>query len=392
MPTNVPNWWTDDCVEATVNREYVYSQLRADEQELLKQSPSFGDGLTDDTYLDWILTKARRFFLTLVDTGVPDQIFGIVDDSYDDGDLPIEEESIPDLRLSYEPSPALNKRFYKAQYRFLLRVLEDGEHIRYAEDETVPVYASGLKATILSLGKDGVDKVRLPASKFKYFVRKKINLDHRPNGVSEEQVLGEIASLRRYAHPHLLSIFASYLQQDSIYVLFTPAPAYSLKSFLSDVPKTFEHLSKSQRRQKLLSWTHCLASALRWLHTNGKHHGAFRPSNIQVTDGEFQIYLGQFDDPGVLGTHTKVDDLESYQYAAPVSSLPLKMSQILSTSLSFQPSSQVLEVYPQCVLQHLQRFAHTGLGTMEESSNDANHGTVKGHGSFWWSYSKTCQA
>jgi hypothetical protein len=114
MPANVPTWWTDDCVDATVNREYVYSQLRADEQELLKQSPSFADGLTDDTYLDWILTKARRFFLTLVDSGVPDQIFGIVDDSYDDGDLPIDEGSIPDLHLSYEQSPALNKRFYKA--------------------------------------------------------------------------------------------------------------------------------------------------------------------------------------------------------------------------------------------------------------------------------------
>lgn len=319
MPTNVPTWWTDDRVDVTVNREYVYSQLRANEQELLKQSPSFGDGLTDDTYLDWILTKAKRFFLILVDSGVPDQVFGIIDDSYDDEDLPIEEESIADLRLSYEPNQALNKRFHKAQYRYLLRVLEDGEHIRYADEETVPVYASGLKGTILSLGKDGVDKVRLSASTSRYFVRKKISIDDRPNGPSEAVVLGEIASLRRYAHPHLLSVFASYLQQDSIFVLFTPAPAYPLRSFLSDVPKAFDHLPKSQRRQTLLSWTHCLASALRWLHTNGRHHGALRPSNIQITDDQFHIYLGQFEDPGVLGTHTKVDDLESYQYAAPVS-------------------------------------------------------------------------
>lgn len=67
MPTNIPTWWTDDRVDAIVNREYVYSQLRLDEQELLKQSPSFGNDLTDDTYEDWILTKARRFFLILVD-------------------------------------------------------------------------------------------------------------------------------------------------------------------------------------------------------------------------------------------------------------------------------------------------------------------------------------
>lgn len=248
MPPGVPNWWTDDRVQATVTRKYVYSQLRADEQELLKQSPSFGAGLTDDTYLEWILTKARRFFLILVDAGIPDQIFGIVDDSYDDGDLPIEEESIADLRLSYEPNPTLDKRFYKTQYRYLLRVLEDGEHIRYADEEIVPVYASGLKAIILSLGKDGVDKVRLSANTSRYFVRKKIAIDHHPNDISEIQVLTEIAALKRYAHPHLLSVFASYLQQDNIYVLFTPPTAYSLKSFVSDVPKAFDSLSKSQRR------------------------------------------------------------------------------------------------------------------------------------------------
>lgn len=163
--------------------------------------------------------------------------------------------------------------------------------------------------------------MRLSASTSRYFVRKKISLDHRPNGTSEAMVLGEIASLRRYAHPHLLSVFASYLQHDSIFVLFTPAPAYSLRSFLSDVPKAFDRVPKSQRRKTILSWTHCLASALRWLHTNGRHHGAIRPSNIQITDEEFSVYLGQFDDPGVLGTHTKVDDLEAYQYAAPVSLL-----------------------------------------------------------------------
>lgn len=316
MPQNVPNWWTDDRVDATVNRPYVLSQLRTDEQELLNKSPLFGDGLTDDTYLDWILTKARRFFLTLVEAGVPDQIFGIVDDSWDDEDLPIAEESVADLRLSYERNIALNKRFYKAQYRFLLRVLEDGEHIRYADEEIVPVYATGLKATILSFGNDGVDKVRLSASTSRFFVRKKIGIGHRPKGISELQVLGEIASLRQYAHPHILGVFASYLQQDSIYVLFTPAPAYSLKSFVSDVPKVFDNLPKPRRRQTLLSWPHCLASALRWLHVNGRHHGAIRPSNIQVDD-DFHIYLGQFDDSGVLGTRTKIDDIEAYQYAAP---------------------------------------------------------------------------
>jgi serine/threonine protein kinase len=175
--------------------------------------------------------------------------------------------------------------------------------------------------------------------------------------------------LRRYAHPHLLSVFASYLQYDSIFVLFTPAPAWSLKSFLSDVPKVFEHLSKSQRRQKLLSWTHCLASVLRWLHKNGKHHGAIRPSNIQVTDDDFHLYLGQFGDPGVLGTHTKVDDLESYQYAAPVSLPSSGFMQIRSISLDLLLTLTPQKMIPAAI------YLHGCLGTMEKGSYNADHGT-----------------
>ena len=278
----------------------------------MKRSLYFGGDLTDDTYLDWILTKAKRLFLILVATGIPDQIFGVIDDSFDDDDLPIAEVAVPGLRLSLEADPALDKRFYKNQFKYLARVLEDGEHIRYADEETVPVTTVGLKLA-LPINKDGVDTVRLPSEPSKVFIRRKVNIRSMS---SEEYVLNEIAEMKKFSHEHTLSVYASYLQSDIMYILSTPAGEYTLKSFLMDQPKPFDALSKSDRRQILVNWPHCLANATAWLHANGGHHGAVRPSNIHITN-TFQICLGPMDGEGFLCNTTKSDDIEAYQYAPP---------------------------------------------------------------------------
>lgn len=310
MAPNTSGWWTDEKVDATVTSQYVHSRLRPSEAEQLTKSV-FGD-LSDDTYLEWILTRSKRFFLTLVEAGVPDQIFGIIDDSWDDEDLPIPEDEVPGLLLSAEPDRTLDRRFYKAQFKYLIRVVQDGEHIRYAQEETVPVNAFGSKP-VIGKAKDGVDKVKLPSDGRRVFVRKRLSLRNRG---MEEELLAEMADWRSFAHDHVLSIFGSYTMEDSLYVLMTPAPEYSLKSFLNDSPKAFEAFSKTERRKIVLQWTHCLSSGLSWLHRNGKHHGAIRPSRIQIDD-QFRISFGQFDGSGILCDSTVKDDIEAYQYAAP---------------------------------------------------------------------------
>src|SRR3954466_16280184 len=75
-------WWDEKRIEATVTRQFVLSHLLPDEQLRLDLPLGFGGGLTDDTYMDWIHQKAKRIFLILVDLGVPDQIFGVIDDSW----------------------------------------------------------------------------------------------------------------------------------------------------------------------------------------------------------------------------------------------------------------------------------------------------------------------
>ena len=82
MPTSTSARWTDERVNEAVDLSYIKSHLRPEEQTLLGKPLSFGSDLTNETYLEWILSRAKRFFLILVDVGVPDQIFGVIDDSY----------------------------------------------------------------------------------------------------------------------------------------------------------------------------------------------------------------------------------------------------------------------------------------------------------------------
>ncbi|RMZ77167.1 hypothetical protein DV737_g4501, partial [Chaetothyriales sp. CBS 132003] len=304
--------WTDEQVDEVVTAAYIHSHLRANEQDILKQPLSFGGDLTNENYLDWILKRAKRFFLILLAIGVPDQIFGIIDDSFDDDDLPVPESAVPELRLSLVPDTSLDRKFFKTQFRYLTRVLKEGEHIRYAEEETVPITPLGIKS-VISFYKDGVDTVRLPSHSSKIFVRRKIHID---STTTEENVLAEVAAMKPYATDHVVSVFATCLQANTLTILFSPAPEWTLKSFLMDVPKVFGLLTKAQRRQTLMNWTHCLASAVSWLHSNGEHHGAIRPSNIHI-DSDYRICLGPLEGEGILAMNSRSDDVESYQYGPP---------------------------------------------------------------------------
>ena len=80
------SWWSDERINTTVTREYITAKLPS---STLHKPLAFGDGLTDDTYLDWILIRGKRLFLILLDVGIPDYIFEAVDRSLDDSDLPL---------------------------------------------------------------------------------------------------------------------------------------------------------------------------------------------------------------------------------------------------------------------------------------------------------------
>lgn len=155
-------WWVDSRIEATVTRSYVASQLLPDEIERLDRPVAFGgEDLTERTYWESIRNDAPRLFLILVDLGVPDQIFGVVDDGWDDAELPIALEDVDRLLLTATRDEKVEKKFYQRQFHYLLKPLQRGNHVAYKDNEVVPLDVVE-KPSLPTHKSHGNDKVRLP--------------------------------------------------------------------------------------------------------------------------------------------------------------------------------------------------------------------------------------
>jgi serine/threonine protein kinase len=308
-------WWTDERIEATLSRQYVLSHLKPEYQTRLFSGLSWGEGLTSETYLDWILTKAGKLFLILDELGIAERIFHLVDESVDDSELPVPEPNVAELRLSDHPNPTLDHKFFHAQWRFLVRGIGEGQHVKYSGNEGVPVEVAR-SGIVQHAPRNGVDRVVLSGAVCRVYLRTQIKINGAPHFFEEDEVLEEIRSLRQLAHEHIFSIYGSYFVDDSINVLFTGIYERTLSSYLTDAPQHFRRLAKPERRGILVNWPHCLVNGLAWLHANGQAHGAIRPSNILV-DSDDRIFLGQFEVLDTIIEPPKINDVEAYQYAAP---------------------------------------------------------------------------
>ncbi|KAE8149746.1 hypothetical protein BDV25DRAFT_155795 [Aspergillus avenaceus] len=314
MSTTTSLWWPEDRVKAALCSEYVFSHLPSNVLHRLVEPLPWGEGLTSETYLDWILSKAGRLFLILVDIGIPERIFAVVDESVDDSDLPIAAHSVDRLHLSPDDEDAaLESKFFLAQWRFTVRGISEGDHIKFTENEGVPVE---LLRTGTALVREGVEKVILAGAVCRVYLRTQVTIGAAPHFFEEDEVLEEIRSLRRLSHDHVYSIYGSYFVDKTICILFTGVYERTLMSFLTDVPQHFKRLPKDKRRETLVNWPHCLANGLSWLHAHNQVHGGIRPSNILI-DADYRILLGQFEALDTLLPPVKIDDVESYQYGAP---------------------------------------------------------------------------
>lgn len=338
-PIDVPDdmmWWDEDRVDSTVDRAYVLSHLRASEARRLDQQLGFGDGLTDDTYMEWIETKAKRIFLILVDIGVPDQIFGVVDDSWDDDDLPIPLNQVERLQLTQRRDQKLEKKFFQRQFTYLLRHLRPGENIVYEEVEIVPLetldkrHATGVPE-VMQLG---MDKVCIPGRPDDVFFRRRIPLGDLPGQVPVVEFLSGIEKMKQRYHRHIMSLWGSYIHQSAGYLLLTPVHDTTLKGALALQPPSLKILAKEDRRILFLDWIHCLTEALSSLHAQGVPHGHIKPSNIYI-DSDNKIL---FADSGLFAAkQTKEWNKESYDYAAPERPCPLQSASTTSFRSASNP-------------------------------------------------------
>ncbi|KAJ4350003.1 uncharacterized protein N0V89_008624 [Didymosphaeria variabile] len=307
-------WWTEERIDEKVDEDYVNSRLQPKEREWLSRPVGFGD-LTDDTYLEWILEKARRLFLILVEIGEADRIFAVVEKSWDDDDLPLSMEDIEQLALTNRRDDQANVRFYQTQFSFLLRVLGPGVHVDYASNEQIPLeFVMGLPPAVAL---QPWSRVHLPKKPHEVYVRRKFALGNAESTFAfEEDYIMDVESAQMVEHEHIAPVWASYTSKGFGYTLTNFVGQHTLKTFIDHrEPPQYKRLAKPERRQLVLNWMLCLSDAVATLHRNGYCHSAIRPSNI-IIDEHNKI---AFSDIASLSTFTrdkKPDPMDAYIYGA----------------------------------------------------------------------------
>ena len=307
-------WWSNERISTTVNAAYIETELGSKTLvDKVHRVLAFGDGtnaLTDDTYLDWILERSRRFFLILNQIGVPEKIFDFIDKSFADDDLPLSQDALWEQNLFGGKSETLDKKFHRAQFNFLVQDLKPGDHVEYGDWAVVPVEPFVKRPGIAKAN----DKVYVHGN---LYTRKKISV-FEDNTIDNVHFMTHLKSLSAIGHPHLVSVWSTYSQEDFVYVLLSPATETTLKSFLEEPPKAFKSLDKTERRAMFLTWAHCLAAALAYLHDRGFAHQDIRPGTITV-DHNNKIYLGDYSALKSLDTDESPNSYkgELYDHAAP---------------------------------------------------------------------------
>jgi serine/threonine protein kinase len=309
-------WWTDERINQRVTQDFVTSRLQPQEREKLHQPVGFGD-LSDDTYMEWILEKARRLFLILAEIGEADGIFAVVDRSWDDDDLPLEMDDIEQLDLSNRRDEHASARFFSTQFTFLLRELREGVHIDYAPNEEVPLeYVMGRLPPAASL--QNWSRVHLPKKPDEVYVRRKFSLGTPDSpDIHEAAFMMDVESARMVEHEHVAPAWASYTANGIGYVVTNFVGQHTLRTFIDHrTPAQYQKLAKPQRRWLVLNWLHCLTDALATLHQNGFCHSAIRPSNI-IIDENNNIAFSDISSLETFQRDKRPDPMDAYTYGAP---------------------------------------------------------------------------
>ncbi|KAH0538887.1 hypothetical protein FGG08_004543 [Glutinoglossum americanum] len=306
-------WWVEQRIEATVTRDFVFANLQEEEQKFLDEPLVFGGGLTDDTYIEWILKKAKRIFLILKELGVTDRIRLIADDSWDDSDLPLPLEAIKRLQLTYSRDGALEKRFYKMQFKFLLQEIKEGEHIVFGTDEFIPIEPVNKRSGFTF--DYTAEKVHLPGRPGEIYKRRRIVLSGAPDKAPEEDFIAKIQVMKSAVHPHIAP-WASYTYRGYGYILLKSVSDVSLKDFIRFTPQQFKILRERERQLTLLTWLHCLANALAFLYRHGLTHENIKPSNIMIDESN-NIFFTDILAFKWGDADKEASGIESYEYGAP---------------------------------------------------------------------------
>lgn len=316
-------WWDEQKIEETVNARYIKQQINDSSlRKKLDEHLRFGEGLTESTYCEWIVEHTRKFFLILCDLGCPEQIFSVIDGSWDDEDLPLSLDTIERLEL---PAVSQDKKFLKKQYAYLVRELQEGQHTEFQDEEVVPLEVISRRAQPGS-AKQTVEKVYFPRTREVFYSRRRVPLGNGQNQLSTENFLNEIETLKSITHDHIVSLHLSYSHENVGYLVLAPCVDLTLKYFLQYPHTTWKRDSKEERRRIIFNWVHCLSDALAYVYEKGISHCDIKPSSIIVDQKTNQVFLADIGnskrlDPSQQNPQspnsTGIPDIEAYEYGAP---------------------------------------------------------------------------
>lgn len=307
-------WFDKARVERTVTRQFVCSRLSFEAISRLDGTPAFGDGLTDCTYWEWLKNKAGRLFLILVDLGLPERIFRLIDDSWEDEDLPIALRDVGQLRLTTKKNEKLERDFHDRQFFYLVRPLERGRHIDYQDSELVPLDVVEMRRG------SSHDTARLPDIPA-LLCRRRVPLGLEAGYVSKDDFMWEINSIREIQHTHVACYWGSYTHRGEGYMLLTLPSDYKLSDYLRNAPPSAKNLDKASRMRQVLDRIHCMVDTVWFVHSRGASLGNIKPSTIHLTRDYHVVFTDAWriksDEPATGDQGGSSFDKESYNYAAP---------------------------------------------------------------------------
>ena len=198
--------------------------------------------------------------------------------SKDDKNLPLKVET---MRTIFDLDDAEHaKTFCAEQYRAVCRTWNDGEHIKIAEEEPLPL------TLINEYGKGSYGSVTRRQHAFTdsfYACKEQISDEARAH------LLREIARLRKLGHRHIVQFVKSYQRGNSYGILLKPAATTDLQKLLKRYGRNgidYDRDSGDRRRDRtvlkpvLLTVFGCLSRGLAHIHGCNIRHKDIKPANI----------------------------------------------------------------------------------------------------------------
>lgn len=106
--------------------------------------------------------------------------------------------------------------------------------------------------------------------------------DQTVQKLQKDRIKQEAHLISKAQHQHVVSLIATYIFNNKIYIIVEPLAGQNLEKYLYGTIGESRTEERQSRQLQLLSWYGCLTSALAYLHSQFIRHGDIKPQNIFI--------------------------------------------------------------------------------------------------------------